>query len=307
MSAPTIQTHDIPPELFGPLVEFRGAATDPVAVQTQLKEHGYVLLRQVLNRDDVVSVRNEVFTRLESVGEIQPPAVAGIATGDSRRRELHPDANSFWKSVSEGPRLRSVTHGDALHQLLQSVFNESARAHDMIYLRPTPPGKATRLHYDYPFFAGQSKRIHTAWIPFGDIPLEDGPLVVVEGSNRFSDLIEPIREHDYTTDRTEDSVQKAAYDTPNETDPVTLARSRGTRLLSAEFRPGDLMIFNGFTLHGSLDNCSSIGRVRLSCDVRYQPAADPFDDPRYFGTDPTGSNGGSYGDMKGAKPMNEAW
>jgi hypothetical protein len=43
----------------------------------------------------------------------------------------------------------------------------------------------------------------------------------------------------------------------------------------------------------------------LSCDVRFQPAADPADDERYFGTDPLGSNGGGYGDMRAAKPLME--
>ena len=88
-----------------------------------------------------------------------------------------------------------------------------------------------------------------------------------------------------------------------EVDPVTLVRERGVRLLSTDFRAGDLFIFGGFTLHGSLDNCSAVGRVRLSCDVRFQPAADPCDDPRYFGDDPRGSKGGGYGDMRGAQPL----
>ena len=101
------------------------------------------------------------------------------------------------------------------------------------------------------------------------------------------------------------AVQKAAYDGQNKTDPLTLVRNRGTRLLTADFQAGDLVVFSGFTMHGSLDNHSPSGRVRLSVDVRFQPAADPADDERYFGTHPTGSNGGGYGDMRGAKPLRE--
>ena len=69
------------------------------------------------------------------------------------------------------------------------------------------------------------------------------------------------------------------------------------------FQAGDLLVFNMLTLHGSLDNQSPLGRVRLSCDVRYQPAEDPHDDPRYFGPRPAGSKGGGYGDMRGAQPL----
>ncbi len=307
MATPMIQQQMIPDDLFGALVEFTGSPDDSSAVQEHLAEYGYCLMRNVLDQDSVLAARREVFARLASVGEIATPSESGIATGHSRRRELELDANAFWKSVSEGPALRSVTHGTRLHEMMAAVFGEPARAHDMMYLRPTPPGRSTKLHYDFPFFAGQSRRIHTAWIPFGEIPLEDGPLVVLEHSNRLFDLIEPIRSHDYLADHSNEAVQKAAYETPNAMHPVELAGQRGVRLLSALFQPGDLMIFNGFTMHGSLDNVSPIGRVRLSCDVRYQPAADPFDDDRYFGQNPRGSNGGSYGDMKAAKPMTEPW
>ena len=91
------------------------------------------------------------------------------------------------------------------------------------------------------------------------------------------------------------------------TETIPFVRQRGARLISTDFRAGDLLVFGMFTLHGSLDNHSPIGRVRLSCDVRYQPAADPNDDARYFGPDPNGSQGGGYGDMKGAKPLTEPW
>ncbi len=307
MSRSQIQQQDIPPELFGALVEFTGDLQDGAALRGRLDDDGYLLLRGVFGGQENAAARAEVFGRLERVGEVKSPAVDGIATGASRRHELEPDAHRFWKSVSEGQALRRVTHGPQLRDLMGVIFDEPARPHDLVYLRPAAVGRATRFHYDFPFFARRSRRIHTAWIPLGDTPLEDGPLVIVEGSNRFADLIDPIRDHDYQSDHANDTVQRAAYERPNETDPLTFVRQRQTRLLSADFRAGDLVVFGGFTLHGSLDNCSALGRVRLSCDVRFQPAADPFDDERYFGDDPRGSKGGGYGDMKGAKPLTEAW
>jgi catechol 2,3-dioxygenase-like lactoylglutathione lyase family enzyme len=98
---------------------------------------------------------------------------------------------------------------------------------------------------------------------------------------------------------------RAAYNDVNQTDPIDFVERRGTRILSTDFRAGDLLVFGGFTLHGSLDNNSPHGRIRLSCDVRYQPERDPADDERYFGPDPQGSKGGGYGDMRGAQPLTE--
>lgn len=302
---PHIQNHEIPPEQFGPLVEVAGANADFDIVHQYVNDYGYCLLRGILDRTAVLAARSEVFQRMADVDEIQSPAEDGVATGRSSRRDQYPDVNAFWKDVSNGTAVRQVTHGDQLRKIITSILLEPARAHDLIYLRPTPPGKSTRMHYDYPFFAGQSLRIHTVWIPFGDIRIEHGPLVIVEGSNGFSDLIDPIRSHDYSADRSNAAVQKGAYDAINQTDPMTLIQQRNTRLLSTEFRAGDLVVFNGFTMHGSLDNISPNGQVRLSCDVRFQPAADPADDERYFGTDPLGSNGGGYGDMRAAKPLTE--
>ncbi|MBC8114599.1 MAG: hypothetical protein H7062_09490, partial [Candidatus Saccharimonas sp.] len=84
---------------------------------------------------------------------------------------------------------------------------------------------------------------------------------------------------------------------------MEFAHSRQPRLLTAHFQPGDAMIFGGFTMHGSLDNHSPLSRVRLSVDVRYQPAANPADDPRSFDPHPSGAKGGSYGEQKDAQPL----
>ena len=305
MQPQRIQQLDIPDELLGTLVEYQGDLDDHASLLAQLDHQGYLLLRDVLDRSQVMSARREVFDRLAAVGEIRSPAELGIATGESQRREVAGDLDAFWREVSSGEALRTVTHGTCLQDLMARVLGEPARPHDLIYLRPMSVGQVTRLHYDFPFFARYSTRIQTAWVPLGEIPQNEGPLLIVEGSNRFLDWTETIRNHDYQNDHTNEVVQRAAYEQPNATDPITLARQRGVRLLSTDFCPGDVVVFSGFTLHGSLDNCSTIDRVRLSCDVRFQPATDSIADERYFGSHPSGSLGGGYGDMRAARPLSE--
>ena len=51
--------------------------------------------------------------------------------------------------------------------------------------------------------------------------------------------------------------------------------------------------------YGALDNRSPVGRVRVSCDVRYQRASDPIDE-RYVGPNPRGTTGVGYGELNGA-------
>jgi ectoine hydroxylase-related dioxygenase (phytanoyl-CoA dioxygenase family) len=266
--------------------------SNAVRLRASFDQHGYALLDQALERADVLSARSEVLERLADVGEIEPPAADGVATGTSRREELAGDLGSFWKSLSEGAAVRRVTHGPRLRELVSRFFDAPARPHDYVFLRSTPVGDSTDLHYDHPYFScNPTSRFVTCWIPLGDIPISDGPVVLIEGSHRLIGTME--RERLQGDEGAFAAARDAAYQ----------ATALGARLLSAHFRPGDLIVFSEFMLHGSLENRSPIGRVRLSIDVRYQPAAEPADDPRYFGPNPIGADGGGYGAQKAAQPL----
>ena len=288
----------VPDELIGPLRDSSAFRQDGAELSKRLADDGYVFLRGVVDREDVLRARQEVFERLAAVGEIAEPAVDGIATGASRRPELAQDLGKFWQSVCYGTALRQVSHGRQMIEALSTILGEPALPHDYMFLRPGVVGRSTHLHYDLPFFARGSNRIHTAWLALGDIPAEEGPLMVLEGSHRFEDLIDAIRSVDY-----------ASSDTPKVqmlSDTVKFARQRRARRLTTDFQAGDVVVFSMQTMHGTLDNHSPVGRVRLSVDVRYQPAADAFD-PRYMGENPPGTTGAGYGELNGAKPLTEAW
>jgi hypothetical protein len=285
-------------ERLAPLVESSKLRDDPAGLRARLADEGYLFLPGVVDREIVLAARQEVFGRLEEVGEIEPPAVEGIATGTSQRREREPDLGAFWRSVSQGPQLRAASHGAQVQAVMDLLLGEPARAHDYIFLRPGVVGRSTSLHYDHPFFARGSDRVYTAWLALGDIPIEEGPLMVLEGSNRYADLVEQVRGIDY--DSSDSPTVQVLSDT------VEFARQRGSRLLASPFGAGDLVVFDMFTMHGSLDNHSPGGRVRLSCDVRWQPASDPVD-PRYRGQDPPGTTGAGYGELNGAKPLDIPW
>lgn len=288
----------IPDDLLGSMRDSTAFAQDGDELRARLAEDGYVLLRGLLDRGEVLSAREEVFRRLHGVGEVKNPACDGIYTGTSLRRQSVGDLGQFWQSVSEGPALRRVSHGERIRKIMDLIYGEPTRPHDYIFLRPGVPGRSTHLHYDLPFFARGSHRIHTVWTALGDIRFEEGPLMILEGSNRFTDLLEPIRAVDY------DSGDSPQVQMTNDT--VEFARRRGARLLTTNFAAGDLVVFSMQIMHGTIDNHSPQNRIRLSCDVRWQPAADPVD-PRYFGPAPAGTTGAGYGELNGAKPLTEPW
>lgn len=297
-NACVVQGREIPEHLLGLFRDSTALQTDEAALGQRLLEDGYLFLRGFVPTSETIAARQEVFSRLVEVGEVKPPGIAGIATGTSRRREVAGDLGAFWQSVSEGPALRRASHGPEMHKLMALVLGEAPRPHDYMFLRPGVVGRSTRLHYDFPFFARGSDRVFTVWLALGEVPVEEGPLMVVEGSHRYSDLIVGAKAIDYNS-TSSPTVQIMG-------DTVEFVERRGTRLLTADFAAGDLVIFSMFCMHGTLDNCSPLGRVRLSCDVRWQPAADPLDE-RYFGSHPRGTTGTGYAELNGAKPLTEPW
>jgi hypothetical protein len=287
----------VPDQMIRPLADSSALMREPQALRRRFAEDGCLFLRGALDRDQVMAARREVLGRLVEVGEIVPGS-DGIFTGTSKRTERVGDLGKFWQSVSEGPAMRRVSHGPGLKSVLDALIGKPARPQDYLFLRAGPVGRATGLHYDYPFFTRAHDQVYTVWIPIGDVPVSDGPLVVVAGSNRFKDLIDPMIGFDVV----KDTSRRADLGE----DPVELARVRGTHLMTADFEAGDIAVFGMFTAHGSLDNHSAVGRVRLSCDVRWQPADLPVDQ-RYFGANPAGTTGAGYAELNGAKPLDQPW
>jgi hypothetical protein len=288
----------IPAERLAPLQDHSGLLGEPERLREQLAAGGYLYLPGFFARADVLAARADIFRRLAEVGEIQEPVIEGIYTGASQRRERVADLGQFWKSLSETWSLRRLSHGRALHELMDQALGGPARAQDYLFLRPANRGKFTYIHCDYPFFTRTTEAVATAWIALGDVPTEDGPLFLLENSHRFQDIADSYRGFDVARDTS----RKAAL----MVSPIQFAAERKTRILAQDFSAGDVVIFQMFLLHGSLDNVSPQNRVRLSCDVRYQLASAPLD-PRYFGPDPSGTTGIGYGELVGAKPLTDAW
>ncbi len=287
----------VPPSLLGRLHEIADWRAAKSELPARLARDGYVLLRGALDRTRVLAARRDVLARLAAVGEIAEPSEAGIATGTSRRAALHPDLGAFWRGVCESPVLRAATHGAELAEISAAILGRATRAFDFLWLRTMVEGRASPLHVDHVYMNRGSPNLVTAWVPLGDVPLVAGPILFVEGSNRFEDVIARYRGVDVDRDGLPGSFPE---------DAIALATRRGCRLLTSDFRAGDVILFDMFTLHGSCDNRMSGGRLRLSCDVRWQIADEARDD-RWFGAPPPGHGGTSYGGLNGARPLGESY
>ena len=292
------QGQAISAEIVAPMYDATVLLADQIALKQQFDQQGYVYIKEFFPRADILAAREAIFNRLAEVGEIKQPVLDGVYSGTSLRKEKVGDLGQFWRSVSETWNLRRLSHGQQLHGLMDILLGTPSRVQDYIFLRPANRGKFTHIHCDYPFFTRATETVATAWIALGDVPLEQGPLFIIEGSHQFTDIVDSHKGFDISVD----NKRKAAFSVH----PEAFARGRNSRILTQDFAAGDIVVFDMFLLHGSLDNVSAENRVRLSCDVRYQAASAALDD-RYFGTNPTGTTGVGYGELVGAKPLTEAW
>jgi len=293
LARPAPQTVDgraIPPDLLGDMVE----ADLSRDLANQLDRDGYLLVRGLHDPAEVMAARAEVLARLADVGEIAEPPEDAVATGASRRAELQPDLGAFWKSVSEGPALRRVVNGRRALEFAARLFGEPAAHFSFAWLRAMPPGRASPLHVDHPYMNRGTSRLVTFWTPLGAVARDEGPLYVVEGSHRDPSLHAAFEGRDVDRDK----------GVPGHFDahPADYIAAKRVRLLSASFAPGDAVVFGMFLAHAAFDNASTGGRVRISCDTRFQPAADPMD-PRFAGPEPPAHGGQGYGCLSAARPL----
>ena len=292
MASLTTHSETIPEGMLAELTPTLFTDSDTQSLQKALADDGYLYLPGVLNAEDVLDARRAIFTELAAVGEIAEPPMEGISTHTSKRAELIEDMGAHWKSLSENGQLRDVTHGERMDEVLSKVLGGEVKPFDFLWLRATHPGRASAFHFDHVYMNRGTQNLLTVWTPLGDVALDEGPITLLEGSHQWDDLIEDFNGFDVDTDQS-----RPGHVT---VEPVTMAKKRNTRLLTTTFSAGDILIMPMFMLHGSLDNRSAVHRVRLSCDVRYQLAAEPFD-PRWMGDDPIG-HGQGYASMGGAKP-----
>ena len=288
----------VPSSLLGSLKETCLKNKSDEQLRNSLNNDGYLLLREVIDKNSITKARNDVFEKLNNVDELTDPFYEGISSGRSRRDELHKDRGDFWENVSNTKSLRKITNGNILQGVFSKIFGISSIGFDFIFLRAVSGGKFTHMHCDAGFFTRKTQKVLTCWLVFTDITIDKGPLFIIEGSHKFSDIKTKYNGFDVDIHKH----MKATIDT----DPITFAKQRNSKILTTQFRPGDALIFGMYTVHGTFENYANDKKIRLTCDIRFQPNNE-IKDPRYFGPNPTGTTGAGYGELNSARPLNEDW
>jgi ectoine hydroxylase-related dioxygenase (phytanoyl-CoA dioxygenase family) len=271
---------------LGELRDSSDIARDFDALRERMDEDGYLFLRGYLDRDEVLSARREMLERVAAEGGLAPgaPLMEGVLDeGVSVQFQPERTRNSV--------ALKRLLFDGRMMGFFAGFLEGEVRHFDYIWLRSVPPGKGTAPHGDSVFMNRGTLRLFTAWTPLGEIDRRLGGLIVLEGSHTLDNIRNDYGQRDVDTYCDDDpdaedyrTTGRQAWNGKLSDDPVALRDQLGGRWLTADYQPGDLLVFTMYTLHASLDN-QTANRLRLSTDTRYQLASEPVDE-RWVGEHP---------------------
>ncbi|MEZ0324406.1 MAG: phytanoyl-CoA dioxygenase family protein [Fimbriimonas sp.] len=266
---------------------------DVEALRERMDEDGYLYLPGFYDREQVRGVRRAICEVLASEGLLDPGEDLEAAIA-KEGIEMYFRADIANNSSARKP-LEELIYGDRIMSFFSHFLGGEAMHYDYTWLRTIAPGKGTYPHCDVVYMGRGTKKLYTAWTPLGDIPLNVGGLVIVEGSHKNEELRGTYCQMDVDTacqNRQNESELNAAgypgFGALSLDMPALRENLTGHLLTAKEYRMGDLLIFSIYTVHGSLDNPSR--EIRISSDSRYQLASEPADE-RWIGEHPPAHGG----------------
>jgi ectoine hydroxylase-related dioxygenase (phytanoyl-CoA dioxygenase family) len=252
------------------------------ALWEQYQSQGYLWLKGILNRDDVLDFRRRYFAAFASIGLVAPGTDpgAGIYSGQPV------DPQSARQVSIEAVRwaaYEAFCLSKPIYRFFEEALGGAVYLHKRKLIRHTRPGdpNCTGAHYDLTYLRAGTDRVYTVWIPIGDIPVEMGGLVYLEGSDAWGRKMEaefsalnahlPPEQRISAYNRNMSDTGWLTKDIPSLSDRLD------TRWLCADYETGDMVIHSAYMIHAATENRDAGGRMRLSTDIRYQLIADEID------------------------------
>lgn len=246
-----------------PLLE----AQDWPALRARAEQEGYLFFRQLLPADELIAVRRPIFRILLEAGLLtaegwEDGLVDLPFLSEIPREAMRLDIGvptEIYHAVQRLEVVHRLPHLPSLINLYTGLFGEDVFVHPRHIIRmitPHPDMHPTPHHQDFPLIQG-SEQTWTCWFPLIHCPREMGALTILRQSHHLG----------YVPIQPEEGAGNIA---------AQLCPSDGNAWVSGHFALGDMLTFPCFTIHRAL-KASIRDRVRLSFDVRYQPASQPIE------------------------------
>ena len=265
-------------------------------LRKRFSQNGYLYLKGLLNKDYVISFREWVFKNLKGTGLLQEnyDFKYGIATNkkyckDNKEGSAHSGraqnevVKKIISSMVRSTKYESFCSQPLLANFIDEFIGGISYLHKRKILRHTIPKSenSTPAHYDLIYLRAGTDNILTVWIPIGDIDIEEGGLMYLEGSHTEGRKIE--KEFSIKNANLSKADQISAFN-KNMTeggwiskDFPNLADKFNSKWLVANYEAGDILIHSPYLIHASTNNQGSKGRIRLSTDIRFQNVNDKID------------------------------
>jgi hypothetical protein len=264
-----------------------GSLARPDELRAQLAEDGYLYLKGFFPRESVLEVRKSILDRMREQ-ELILPGSNGL---EARANPARPTV-FMPKLVENNFALKGLIYGDRVRSFYESLLEGPVLHYDFTWFRPVGPGRGTAPHCDLVYMGRGTRQVLTMWVPYGDVSLKLGGLMVLEQSHRKGAILRNYLSRDvdtYCANRPgfekAQNTDSFLWDGKLAKDPVSLRNKLGGRWLTAEFQAGDMITFSMTLVHASLDNQTD--QIRLSSDSRYQLVTEAVDD-RWIGLNPPG-------------------
>ena len=231
---------------------------DAAELKRRLDRDGYIFIRGLLPRADVLDVRRKGLEVAAACGWLDPRHPIDTAIPDPAKATIDPEPayldmlSRFYPNES----LHALQHHPRVIGLFERIFGEAVLPRPRLIPRcifPQRPEFTTSPHQDYPYVQGATE-VYTMWTPLGDCPIEMGPLQIAEASH-----LKGVMEFKITA---------------NAAAGLTVVDPLDGAWVSGDFSAGDAVIFHSMTVHKGVPNMSN--RLRQSVDFRFQRMSDPI-------------------------------
>lgn len=228
---------------------------DPQALNAIIAEEGYLFFRGVL--DGVDRAKCDFVRILQQQGAVEPGISEPIWNGKKRVEEI--DDTELYRAHCCAELFESSHNVE----IFQRIFGEPIfvfKNPTVRYALPNDREHVSPPHQDY-FFVRFNKIFRTFWIPLMDIEEAVGGLALAPGVHKrgLLDHVELQNVYSYVF---RGRKQKGI---PIDKVPAPWA--------TADYHPGDLLVFHNLMVHWALPNRSD--KIRLSIDNRCAPLNAP--------------------------------
>ncbi|KAI0173003.1 hypothetical protein GGR52DRAFT_547009 [Hypoxylon sp. FL1284] len=244
-------------------------------LRRRYERDGYLFLKGLLPRDDVLKAREAYFTLLAPSGVLAPDTLPVDGIFDDKKDKLDfPGIGAGSTDANGRPRgglfvdLALKAHAEpwykdefCKHPALRSFIAKMTGWGDntlgltrSLLRNNTPHNQAIGVHYDQIFLRHGEDSSIAAWIPMGDVALDGGGLIYLEegqalGRQLESNFFDRARQTGLTEEEAKDAFNKNMMSGGLLADgPKGFGEERGLRWLVSEYEAGDVVLHTPYTV-----------------------------------------------------------